>query len=245
MNKTEPFSLGCAKLGVFGFNVKRYDSHVNSIASSPIESIDESTDCPRQRKTESILDAARLTFLETGYGAASMDLIAARAGVSKATVYTRFTSKQELFAAVIGRECQACSLRMSVAEDAPAPDLEAALHHIAETLLDIITLPRNLAILRLVIAEWPRFPELGTVFYESGPALTLHNLAAFLQRAHQRGQLRCSDATAAAQHFISLLRGDIQIRALLGAGDLSEAARKRVADHAVAAFLSLYAAPSQ
>lgn len=195
----------------------------------------------RQLKTAKILDAALEVFLDSGYGVASMDAIAARAEVSKATVYTRFSSKQDLFAEVVARECRACSQRMTVAETSPAPDLATALHRIADTLLDIITLPRNLAIFRLVVAEWPRFPELGTVFYDSGPAVTLRNLAAFLER--QRKLLQIDDATAAAQHFISLLRGDIQIRALLGAGDLSKAARKRVADHAVDAFLRLYGLP--
>ncbi len=198
---------------------------------------------PKQAKTEKILDAALQTFLESGYGAASVDVITTRAGVSKATVYTRFPSKQDLFAAVIERECKDCAERMTLAEVSPAPDLALALHRIADTLLDIILLPQNLAIQRLVIAEWPRFPELGRVFYESGPLGTLDNLATFLQRESERGQLCIHDATAAAQHFISLLRGDIQIRALLGVGDLSKAARKRVADHAATAFMRLYAMP--
>lgn len=195
------------------------------------------------RKTEKILDAARRVFLEIGYGAATVDAIANAAGVSKATLYTRVASKQELFAAVIRRECSACSERMALAEQASATDVGAALHRIADTLLDIITLPQNLAIQRLVIAEWPRFPELGAVFYESGPLVTLHNLAAFLQREQQRDRLRIDDPSAAAQHFISLLRGDIQLRALMGAGDLSAAARKRVADRAVDAFMRLYVTP--
>lgn len=169
-----------------------------------------------------------------------MDVITARAGVSKATVYTRFPSKQELFAAVIARECQACSQRMALAETSPASDLTQALHHVADTLLDIITLPRNVALFRLVIAESSRFPELGQVFYDSGPAVTLRNLTAFLERQRDRGQLHFADATDAAQHFISLLRGDIHIRALVGVGDLSKAAHRRVADQAVNTFLRLY-----
>lgn len=213
-------------------------AHHAAIPAQPDEAA-----CPRQAKTEKILDAALQTFLESGYGAASVDVITARAGVSKATVYTRFPSKQDMFAAVIGRECRACAERMTLAEISPAPDLALALHRIADTLLDIITLPRNLAIQRLVIAEWTRFPELGRVFYESGPLGTLQNLATFMQREGERGLLHFEDATVAAQHFISLLRGDIQIRALLGVGDLSKAARKRVADHAVAAFMRLYGRP--
>lgn len=194
----------------------------------------------RPEKTRQILDAALDAFLATGYGAVSMDAIAARAGVSKATVYTRFPSKPQLFAAVVARECEACARRMCVAEGSPTLDLASALRRMAHELMDIITLPRNLAILRLVIAEEPRFPELGTAFYESGPAVTLRNLAGFLEREHQRGRLRIDDAPVASQHLISLLRGDIQIRALLGAGDLSKAARERAADRAVEAFLRIY-----
>lgn len=194
----------------------------------------------KPEKTRQILDAAHEAFLAMGYGAVSMDAIAARAAVSKATVYTRFPSKQQLFAAVVARECDACARRMCVAEGSPALDLTSALRRVAQELMDMITLPRNLAILRLVIAEEPRFPELGTAFYESGPAEMLRNLAGFLQREHRRGRLRIDDAAVAAQHLVSLLRGDIQIRALLGAGDVSRAAREHAAAGAVEAFLRIY-----
>lgn len=202
----------------------------------------------KPEKTRQILDAALEAFLAMGYGAVSMDAIAARAGVSKATVYTRFPSKEQLFAAVVSRECDACARRMCVAECSPALDLASALRRVAQELMDMITLPRNLAILRLVIAEEPRFPELGTAFYESGPAVMLRNLAGFLTREHQRGQLQIDDAAVAAQHLVSLLRGDLQIRALLGAGDVSDGARELAAGRAVEAFLRIYgrsAAPKE
>ncbi|MDN5874406.1 MAG: TetR/AcrR family transcriptional regulator [Sinobacteraceae bacterium] len=194
-----------------------------------------------EKKTECIIDAARSVFLQAGYGGATVDAIAAAAGVSKATIYTRFSSKQELFAAVIRQECKACSKRMALAEEMPGPDLAATLQHMAEALLDIILLPQNLAITRVVIAEMPRFPELGQVFYESGPAVTLDNLVGFLQRHMNNGALRIEDVELAAQQFISLLRGDIQWRALMGQVDVSEVARRRVASRTVQAFLRLYA----
>ena len=55
---------------------------------------------------ESILAAAKRAFLAAGFGAVSMDTIAREAGVSKATVYAHFGSKEELFGAVIERECE-------------------------------------------------------------------------------------------------------------------------------------------
>ena len=177
-------------------------------------------------------------FLKIGFGAATVDAIAAEAAVSKATLYTRFDSKGALFAAVIERECRACSKRMTLAEEAPARDFQTALRRVAETILDIFAEPQNLAILRLVLAEIPRFPELGRLFYDAGPAVTLSNLAAFLSRNRQSLQL--TDPLTAAQDLISLLRGDLQVRALLGVGDLSASARRRIAERAVGAFLRVY-----
>ena len=57
-------------------------------------------------KAESILAAAKRSFLAAGFGAVSMDTIAREAAVSKATVYAHFAGKEELFGAVIDRECE-------------------------------------------------------------------------------------------------------------------------------------------
>ena len=66
----------------------------------------EHTEVPAGGKAESILAAAKRTFLAAGFGAVSMDSIAREARVSKATVYAHFGSKEELFGAVIERECE-------------------------------------------------------------------------------------------------------------------------------------------
>ncbi|HVI96538.1 MAG TPA: helix-turn-helix domain-containing protein, partial [Anaeromyxobacter sp.] len=62
---------------------------------------------PVPAKRRQILDGARLVFGELGYERASVDLIAARAGVSKATVYNHFADKQALFVAAVVEECEA------------------------------------------------------------------------------------------------------------------------------------------
>ena len=67
-------------------------------------------------KAESILAAAKRAFLANGFGAVSMDAIARDAGVSKATVYAHFVGKEELFGAVIGRECEHYFDDLSVSE---------------------------------------------------------------------------------------------------------------------------------
>src|SRR5262245_33864929 len=67
-------------------------------------------------KAESILAAAKQSFLAAGFGAVSMDTIAREAGVSKATVYAHFSGKEELFGAVVGRECERYLARFSPSE---------------------------------------------------------------------------------------------------------------------------------
>ena len=70
-------------------------------------------------KAESILAAAKRAFLAAGFAAVSMDAIAREAGVSKATVYAHFAGKEELFGAVIGRECERYFARVPGNEPGP------------------------------------------------------------------------------------------------------------------------------
>src|ERR1700752_1931916 len=67
-------------------------------------SLSEATEGAKRRQ---ILDGARAVFLAQGFDAASMGEIARVAGVSKGTLYVYFKSKEELFAAIVGHECQA------------------------------------------------------------------------------------------------------------------------------------------
>src|SRR5271165_4750911 len=92
-------------------------------------SIIEPTDrnqTPAASKAESILAAAKRSFLAAGFGAVSMDAIAREAGVSKATVYAHFAGKEELFGAVIARECERYFARFSPGELDP-DDVRASL----------------------------------------------------------------------------------------------------------------------
>src|SRR5947199_8513841 len=81
---------------------------------------------PPGSKAESILAAAKRSFLAAGFGAVSMDAIAREAGVSKATVYSHFAGKEELFGAMIGRECERYFARFSAGELDPR-DVRASL----------------------------------------------------------------------------------------------------------------------
>lgn len=165
-------------------------------------------------KAESILAAAKDSFLARGFGAVSMDAIARAAGVSKATVYAHFTSKEELFGAVIGRECERRFAGFTASELDPQ-DAAASLSILGRRFLDLILSPDAIALHRIILGEVTRFPQLGAVFWEAGPERNLGQIEAFLRRAAKASTLSIADTRQAAEQFVGLVRGEIQLRHLL------------------------------
>lgn len=195
---------------------------------------------PLSPKASLVLEAAQKIFTECGYGTASMDAIASKAGVSKATVYAHFSSKERLFEAMMKNECQRCMEQMQIPAHVEQLALRPALTQIARSFLKLVLTPQLLSIYRVVISESRRFPELGPIFYNSGPKVTLDGLASYLETAKTNGIIQTDNTRLAAYQFLGMLRGDLQLRALLGIDRLSVDAINRVADRAVDTFLRAY-----
>ena len=75
--------------------------------------------------------------------------------------------------------------------------------------------PDAIALHRIILGEVTRFPVLGDVFWRSGPERERVQIEAFLQSAAASGALLLSNSRLAAEQFISLVRGEIQLRQLL------------------------------
>ncbi len=188
-----------------------------------------------------IVGAATRVFLDLGYGAASMDAIAAEAGVSKQTVYSHFGAKEALFEAIIEDKCD--ELLTPVFEAfRPGHDHAKALDEVARRFLSAILAPPNTALFRVIIAESVRFPELANAFYRAGPQTAVDSLAGYLKELDRDGVIATSDPVASARQFFALLRGDLYMRRLLDlAPEPSAAEVAAVADEAVSAFLVIHA----
>jgi TetR/AcrR family transcriptional regulator, mexJK operon transcriptional repressor len=199
----------------------------NSIAGAivPIER----TDTPTGAKAETILGAAKRAFLAGGFGAVSMDAIAREAAVSKATVYAHFGSKEELFGAVIGRECEQRFAGLSAGKLDPG-DVRASLMELGRRFLHLLLSPDALALHRIILGEVIRFPVLGEVFWRAGPERNLQQIEAFLESAAAVGSVSMPQPRLAAEQFVGLVRGEIQLRQLLR---LEPAAGPREIDTAV------------
>lgn len=194
------------------------------------------------RKHAAIVAAAREVFLDVGYGAAGMDQIARRAGVAKQTIYNHFGGKDALFGEIIAQLCDDLLRPLSHPElRAGAPD--TVLMALGREVMALMLQPSSLALHRLLVAEAPRFPELGRAAWRAGGERPVAALAAYLEEQTRQGVLAVTDSAHAAEQFFGLLVGHIQIRALLGVEPEPPEATRRVAvREAVETFLSRYAA---
>ncbi len=209
-------------------------------------SIPEPTERSSDRRRREIREAAIDTFLAKGYEGTTMEEIAAKAGVSKQTVYKHFTDKQHLFADIVLSTTDDMSALIGViAEQLPATeDFSRDLEHLAETFLGALMQPRVLRLRRLVISSADRFPEISTAWYEKGFERVLAALASSFQALVDRRVLIVDDANAAAEHFVGMLFW-IPVNKAMFTGDDDYASAHDlipVARKAAAAFMHAYGA---
>jgi len=157
------------------------------------------------QKRVSILKAARDLFLMDGYLRSSVDSVAARAGVSKRTVYDYYGDKRGLLLAVLQDTGQSLmvSIRGAIEQNlTDADDLELALMGFATQIANDAFLSSDYAVLRrLFMAEADRLPELHDLWVANAPEDALAERFAELAEA---GLLQAPNSRLAAEHFVAL-----------------------------------------
>jgi len=152
-------------------------------------------------KRRQIVDGAREIFLARGFDAASMADIAKAAGVSKGTLYVYFKNKEELFSAIVQAEC--CTHAESVfGLDANDHDVGAVLTRVGTEFISFLCQPEKASSIRIVAAIAERMPEIGKVFYETGPGHGIARLKTYLDAQAAAGVLKDGDYEVAAAQFL-------------------------------------------
>jgi TetR/AcrR family transcriptional repressor of mexJK operon len=186
-------------------------------------------------------------FLRNGFGGASMDQVAALAGVSKVTVYNHFADKKRLFTAILTGDISATEAltHAMVAALSDSNDLENDLRRFARRHIAEVTRPHLIRLRRIIIAEAERFPELAQTWYANGPERAHTTLAEQFHALTQRGLLQAADPLLAAQHFNWLILSIPLNTAMFHGGDTEFTATEldRYADEGVRVFLSAYGRP--
>ncbi|SDI56058.1 transcriptional regulator, TetR family [Paraburkholderia steynii] len=151
-----------------------------------------------------------------GFSAATTDMIQRAAEVSKSTVYSYYPTKEELFVAVIEAECRTFTDSIQGIKFRPGK-LGETLAELARAYLNIVLSETALSLLRVIIAEAPRFPEQARAFYLAGPSVIASMVAEILGSAAASGEVDLTECgrLGAADLFANMVRGGPQFQCLL------------------------------
>lgn len=189
-----------------------------------------------------IMEAARNHFYAHGLERASVDAIAAEAGVSKMTVYSHFGSKEGLFEAVIEeRTDRVMGGSAGVAALDPLQPQKALLA-VGEQFLALARDEHALGKFRSLYGAASAQPEACRAFYRQGAERLNAELAAYLRRAHDAGTLKVKNPRLAADLFLAMFLGDGHIRGLLMLQMPDARENKALLREAVRVFMAGYAA---
>lgn len=157
-------------------------------------------------KRTAILEAARDLFFEGGVEATTIEDVAARAGVSKVTVYGHFGDKLNLFEATV-RHVTAFMEQGLLGARPKGETLPECLHALGMPLLRFLTTPELIAFDRALSGESLRHPELARRFFHAGPGYCRDRLADMIAAGHQRGEVNVPDPVQAAEDLMGLWYG--------------------------------------
>ncbi len=193
----------------------------------------------RSPKVALILDAAFELFLAQGFDAVSTDLISKTAGVSKATLYAHFASKEALFTEILFGHCADFSARVRIPDNYEG-DLTGTLRRFAADFISVFQDDDGLAVYRLIISEIHRFPQVARAFEAAGPSEMNCRLVRLLRQIVEKGELEIEDFDLAAGQFLALLTGRILFDRTLGLPLLPREEVDRQVEAAIWLFLKGY-----
>lgn len=193
-------------------------------------------------KRQAILDIAKECFSQQGVNATSMSQLAKQLGGSKATLYNYFSSKEEIFAAVMQSSATEQISNSFLSLDIER-DVRTSLTEFGYNFLDSILTPDAISIYRMAITEADR-SDIGRHFYNNGPKKGWKHLSEYIARQIDKGQLRSCDAWIAAMQFKALLSSEyVEQYAFAAIEKPNQQQIKITTEQAVSAFMALYGMP--
>ncbi|SAK64306.1 TetR family transcriptional regulator [Caballeronia glebae] len=191
------------------------------------------------RKRAAIVNAAVAEFIAAGYDATSMDRIAARAGVSKRTVYNHFESKEALFAAILHRLWDASETGDAAVYSADEP-LRAQLLAMLTRKLRLMNDEAFLSLARVAIAAGIHSPERARDMV-ARIGEREEDVTVWIRKAAADGRLAVTDPVFAAQQLHGVVKGfAFWPQVTMGQPPLSNTEQKKVAEAAADMFLAHY-----
>jgi AcrR family transcriptional regulator len=146
----------------------------------------------KEARPDEILAAALASFAERGFASTRLEDVAARAGISKGTLYLYFRSKEELFKAVVRATIVPNLERVEALVDSFEGPSALLLERLLLTIAGVVA-SRIGAIPKLVIAEAGNFPDLARFYLDEVIRRGLRLIATILRRGIERREFRAVD----------------------------------------------------
>ena len=140
-------------------------------------------------RREAIIEAALDEFISRGFTATRIDDVARRAGVAKGTIYLHFKDKESMFEELIRTALVPLIGRLH----APPPiggSVRDAVEAFARTFIQEVASTRRGDIVRLIVAEGPRFPSIADFYYREVVSRGLAGMRALIELAVSRGEIQ-------------------------------------------------------
>ncbi len=160
-----------------------------------------------EKKRADTLRIAMDLFGQKGFEGTTMDEIAVACGVSKATLYLYCESKEDLLVQVLQESSFNTSSRR-VRVDPNNKDWVSVVKEIGRNYLKIGDQPERIALLRTVIKESGKFPEIGTLYYKRGFKTACDDVVNYLRALQNNGKIQLRDVDlpmAVETYFATLL----------------------------------------
>jgi AcrR family transcriptional regulator len=159
---------------------------------------------PDEETRTVILDAARQEFAASGYAATSMESVARRAGVSTKTLYRLIPNKGTLFEEILtdGIDRFVSRIRLRACDGS---DIEGALREAMIAVGELILDGAVIGLLRMIVAEGDKFPEISDTFYNKAIKRSESTLANWLKVQVERGLIAIDNPTEAAGMLLGML----------------------------------------
>ena len=159
------------------------------------------TERAAERRT-AIIEAALDEFVARGFTATRLDDIAKRAGVAKGTIYLHFKDKESMFEELIRTAIVPLVGRMH-APQPPGGTVRDAVEGFAQNFIREVASTRRGDIVRLIVAEGPRFPAIADFYYREVVSRGLAGMRALIELAIARGEIQHKDLARFPQIMVA------------------------------------------
>ncbi|WP_334505639.1 TetR/AcrR family transcriptional regulator [Bradyrhizobium sp. AZCC 1693] len=137
-----------------------------------------------------IIEAAMDEFIARGFAATRLDDVARRAGVAKGTIYLHFKDKESMFEELIRTAIVPMITRLWGTPPQPGASVRDMVEAFAKTFIEEVATTRRGDLVRLIVAEGPRFPEVADFYYREVVSRGLAGMRALIELGIARGEIK-------------------------------------------------------